>query len=147
MIEPLVPMALAGAIWYQGESNAGINSGYDVLMPGLIADWRARFKNPDLPFGMVQLANYMTAQTAPIEEESGWAYLRNTQLKTFRTVPHTGMAVITDIGDANDIHPRNKQDVGKRLAMWALHDVYEKAAVARSGRCSRPQPLKPAHCA
>ena len=133
MIEPLVPMALAGAIWYQGEANAGVGSGYDVLMPGMIADWRKRFKQPDLPFGMVQLANFMAAQTTPVEDGSGWAYLRNTQLQTFTTVPHTGMAVITDIGDATDIHPKNKQDVGKRLAMWALHDVYGKAEVARSG--------------
>ena len=133
MIEPLVPMALAGAIWYQGESNAGVNSGYEILMPGLIADWRKRFNSPDLPFGMVQLANFTAAQTTPVEEGSGWAYLRNTQLSTFTTIPHTGMAVITDIGDANDIHPRNKQDVGKRLAMWALHDVYGRADIARSG--------------
>ncbi len=133
MIEPLVPMALAGAIWYQGEANAGVGSGYDVLMPGLIADWRKRFNQPDLPFGMVQLANFMAPQTTPVEEDSGWAYLRNTQLLTFTTVPHTGLAVITDIGEANDIHPKNKQDVGKRLAMWALHDVYGRADVARSG--------------
>ncbi len=133
MIEPLVPMALAGVIWYQGEANAQLASPYDVLLPGLIADWRARFKNPALPFGIVQLANFTPAQTAPVEADSGWAHVRQAQLKTFTTVPHTGLAVITDIGDANDIHPTNKQDVGKRLAMWALHDVYGKTDVARSG--------------
>lgn len=133
MIEPLVPMALAGVIWYQGESNAWTPSGYEVLMPGLIADWRKRFNNPDMPFGMVQLANFSAAQTTPVEEGNGWAYLRNTQLHTFTTIPHTGMAVITDIGEANDIHPRNKQEVGKRLAQWALHDVYGRTEVARSG--------------
>ena len=132
MIEPLVPAALAGAIWYQGESNASIGSQYDLLLPALIADWRTRFQRPDLPFGIVQLANFMPTVDTPIQE-SGWAYLRDTQLKTFRTVPGTGMAVITDIGDASDIHPRNKQDVGRRLAAWALHDVYGRNDVVRCG--------------
>ena len=132
MIEPLVPAALAGAIWYQGEANASIGSQYELLLPALIADWRARFQRPDLPFGIVQLANFMPTADTPIQE-SGWAYLRDTQLKTFRTVPGTGMAVITDIGDASDIHPRNKQDVGRRLAAWALHDVYGRTDVIRSG--------------
>lgn len=132
MIEPLVPAALAGAIWYQGESNAAIGSQYELLLPAMIADWRTRFQRPDLPFGIVQLANFMPAVDTPIQE-SGWAYLRDTQLKTFRTVPGTGLAVITDIGDASDIHPGNKQDVGHRLAAWALHDVYGRNDVVRSG--------------
>ena len=132
MIEPLVPAALAGAIWYQGESNASIDSQYELLLPALIADWRARFQRPDLPFGIVQLANFMPTVDTPIQE-SGWAYLRDTQLKISRTVPATGLAVCTDIGDASDIHPRNKQDVGRRLAAWALHDVYGRNDIVRSG--------------
>jgi len=132
MIEPLVPTAMAGAIWYQGEANAGIGSQYELLLPAMIADWRTRFQRPDLPFGIVQLANFMPSVDTPIQE-SGWAYLRDTQLKTFRTVPGTGLAVITDIGEASDIHPRNKQDVGHRLAAWALHDVYGRNDVVRSG--------------
>ena len=132
MIEPLVPAALVGAIWYQGESNANTDSQYELLLPALIADWRTRFQRPDLPFGIVQLANFMPKAESPIQV-SGWPYLRNTQLKTLRTVPGTGMAVITDIGDASDIHPRNKQDVGRRLAAWALHDVYQRSDVVKSG--------------
>lgn len=133
MIEPLVPMAMTGAIWYQGEANAWQGSGYEQFLPAMIADWRTRFANPDLPFGIVQLANFMPAIPEAVQEDSGWAWLRETQLTTFLTVPHTGLAVITDIGDAADIHPRNKQDVGRRLASWALHDVYDQADKPRSG--------------
>ena len=132
MIEPLLPTALAGAIWYQGENNAFIGSQYELLLPAMIADWRSRFQRPDLPFGIVQLANFNSKVDTPIQE-SGWAYLRDTQLKTFCTVPGTGLAVSIDIGDASDIHPRNKQDVGRRLAAWALHDVYGRSDVVRSG--------------
>ena len=133
MIEPLVPMAMTGAIWYQGEANAWQGSGYEQLLPAMIADWRTRFANPDLPFGIVQLANFMAPIDGPVQEDSGWAWLREAQLLASLTVPHAGLAVITDIGDANDIHPRNKQDVGRRLASWALHDVYGKADMPASG--------------
>ena len=132
MIEPLVPTALRGVIWYQGESNARSGSGYEQLLPALIADWRTRFHAPELPFGIVQLANFMPAVAEPVQE-SGWPWLREQQLLASQRIPHTGLAVTIDIGEANDIHPRNKQDVGLRLANWALHDVYGKTDRARSG--------------
>ena len=120
MIAPLVPLAMRGAIWYQGESNAGAPVQYRTLMPALIRDWRARF-GQDLTFYYVQLANFMERGAQP--EESGWAELREAQTMTL-SVPRTGMATIIDIGEANDIHPANKRDVGIRLALNALAKDY-----------------------
>jgi sialate O-acetylesterase len=127
MIHPLVPLTMRGAIWYQGESNAGRAFQYRTLLPTMIADWRKAFANDDLAFGIVQLANFQTEQ-ADANNTSGWAELREAQTMT-AAQPHNGMAVIIDIGDAKDIHPKNKQDVGKRLALWAEHDVYGKDVV------------------
>ena len=121
MIAPLVPYALQGAIWYQGESNAGRAHQYQTLFPALIRDWRAQWGMGDFPFLFVQLANYLSLQTEP--EENNWAELRDAQSKTL-AVPNTGMAVAIDIGDAQDIHPKNKQEVGRRLALNALALVY-----------------------
>ena len=118
MIAPLEPFAIRGAIWYQGESNADRAHQYSSIFPTMIHDWRARW-NDEFPFLFVQLANYRS----PSEEagkKSPWAELQWAQLHTLNTVPNTGMAVINEIGDAKDIHPRNKQDVGKRLARWAF---------------------------
>ncbi|MEI6084678.1 MAG: sialate O-acetylesterase [Verrucomicrobiota bacterium] len=123
MIQPLVPAALCGAIWYQGESNAGQPRRYRDLFTLMIRDWRKTFANDTLPFFFVQLANYMGEQKTPIE--NGWAELREAQNLALR-LPNTGMASAIDIGEANDIHPRNKQDVGKRLALAALAGVYGK---------------------
>lgn len=93
----------------------------------MIHAWRAAWKRPDLPFHFVQLANFRKVRDAP--GDSAWAELRDAQLHTLRTVSHTGMAVIIDIGAAGDIHPKNKQDVGTRLARWALHADYGKKIV------------------
>ncbi|MDR1146460.1 MAG: hypothetical protein LBK71_10045 [Verrucomicrobiales bacterium] len=122
MIAPLVPFALRGAIWYQGESNAGRPEEYGVLLPLLIDNWRQDWHQPALSFYIVQLANFMARAEQPTD--TNWARLREAQLRTALTVPHTGLAVTIDIGDAGDIHPRNKQDVGRRLALNALAKDY-----------------------
>jgi sialate O-acetylesterase len=122
MIAPLAPYALRGAIWYQGESNTDRAYQYRELLPALIADWRRTWAQGDFPFLIVQLANYMALQTVPAEQ-SPWAELREAQAMTL-AVPNTAMAVTIDIGDADDIHPKNKQEVGRRLALAALATVY-----------------------
>jgi len=116
MIAPLVPMRICGAIWYQGESNAGRAQQYGTIFPAMIVDWRRHWGQGDFPFLFVQLANFR--QRAEQPGDSAWAELREAQLKTL-DLPNTGMAVIIDIGEAGDIHPKNKQDVGKRLALAA----------------------------
>lgn len=121
MIHPLLKIQLAGVIWYQGENNAERAQQYQTLFPLMIKDWRKQFGQKDLPFFYVQLANYRNTKKEP--EASSWAELREAQLKALE-LPNTGMAVITDIGDAGDIHPKNKQDVGDRLARIALAKVY-----------------------
>ncbi len=126
MIAPIVPYALQGAIWYQGESNAGRAYEYRTLFPAMIQDWREAWAQGDFPFLFVQLANFMAVKPEP--GESAWAELREAQTMTL-ALPKTGMAVAIDIGDANDIHPRNKQDVGKRLALNALAIAYGKKVV------------------
>jgi sialate O-acetylesterase len=123
MIAPLKPYAIRGAIWYQGESNANRAYQYRTLFPTMIRDWRVAWAEGDFPFYFVQLANWHAAAGEP--GDSDWAELREAQAMTLRE-PHTGMAVIIDIGDANDIHPRNKLDVGKRLAAWALAETYHQ---------------------
>lgn len=122
MIAPLVNYGIRGAIWYQGESNAGRSYEYRTLFPAMIECWRDDWQQGDFPFGFVQLANFMGRGETP--EESGWAELREAQSRTLK-LDNTGQAVIIDIGDAADIHPRNKQDVGKRLAVWALAETYD----------------------
>ena len=121
MIHPLLPYAIRGAIWYQGESNADRAYQYQQLFPLLIADWRKNWGRGDFPFYFVQLANFMDVAAEPGESE--WAELREAQLKTL-TLPNTGMAVAIDIGEAGDIHPKNKQEVGRRLALIARAKVY-----------------------
>ena len=116
MIHPLLPYRIKGAIWYQGESNAGRAYKYRTLFPLMIQDWRNHWDQGDFPFLFVQLANFMQPDSQP--SESAWAELREAQLMTLK-LPNTGMAVIIDIGEADDIHPRNKQDVGYRLALAA----------------------------
>jgi len=130
MIAPLIPYGIGGAIWYQGESNAGRAYQYRKLFPAMIKNWRDDWVQGDFPFLFVQLANFKPAKLEPAE--SDWAELREAQLMTLLS-PNTGMAVTIDIGDANDIHPKNKQDVGKRLAAWALGKTYGQKLV-----CSGP---------
>lgn len=120
MIHPLIPYAIKGVIWYQGESNAGRAYQYRDLLPLLIQSWRREWKQP-FPFLIVQLANYMKRQQEP--ENSAWAELREAQLKTL-TVENTGLAVAIDIGMENDIHPTNKQEVGRRLGLAARKVAY-----------------------
>jgi sialate O-acetylesterase len=126
MINPIVPYGIKGAIWYQGESNADRAKQYQRVFQNLIKDWRTQWKQGDFPFIWVQLANYMN----PVDQPDGsqWAELREAQTMALK-LPNTGMASAIDIGEANDIHPRNKQDVGKRLALNALKIGYGKDVV------------------
>lgn len=127
MIAPLVPIGIKGAIWYQGESNAARAEEYQKSFPLLINDWRKRWNQGDFPFYFVQLASFK-AQNGNSAHGSTWAELREAQTKTLQ-LPHTGMAVTIDIGNPDDIHPRNKQDVGKRLAALALNHDYGKPVI------------------
>jgi sialate O-acetylesterase len=120
MINPLIPYAMQGVIWYQGESNADKSFQYRTTFPLLITDWRSKWKK-DFPFLFVQLSSYGGMQSSNFG--SGWAELREAQTMTLQ-LPNTGMAVTTDIGEANNIHPRDKADVGLRLADKALNSVY-----------------------
>lgn len=122
MVNPVVNLSIKGVIWYQGENNAhaGRTEDYYTLFPCLIRDWRAQW-GYEFPFYWVQLANYKSESILPAE--SHWAELRDAQHHTL-SLPDTGEAVTIDIGEANDIHPRNKQDVGLRLALVALHKTY-----------------------
>ena len=121
MINPYLQFPIKGAIWYQGESNADRANQYRTLFPAMIQDWRKSWKQPNFPFYFVQLANFMKVESEPVP--SAWAELRDAQKQTL-SLPNTGMAVAIDIGDAVDIHPKNKQDVGKRLAYIALAKDY-----------------------
>jgi len=118
MIAPLTPLAIKGAIWYQGESNAARAYQYRTLLPTMIKDWRSRFGSGDFGFHIVSLANYQPVSAAP--RDSDWAELREAQAMTAKTVPHCGIAIAIDIGDSADIHPRNKLEVGPPLTPSAL---------------------------
>ena len=124
IISPLVRFPIRGVIWYQGESNVGRAWQYRKLLPALIADWRKAWGQPELPFYVVQLANNMQANPNPCD--SNWAELREAQSFTAQTVPNSGMAVTIDVGEAGDIHPKNKQAVGARLALIARAKTYEE---------------------
>jgi sialate O-acetylesterase len=126
-IAPLIPYALRGIVWYQGENNSNNEPSarrYALQLPLLVTDWRARW-GEELPFAWVQLPNYESTRT-------GWMLIREAQLKTLR-LPHTGMATTLDIGETDQIHPKNKQDVGRRLSFWALGEVYGRKVPATSG--------------
>jgi sialate O-acetylesterase len=125
MIAPLVPYAIQGVIWYQGENNAQPEKrarDYRRLFPRMITDWREQWNQGDFPFYFVQLANNEAPNRSHVEHP--WALLRESQVRTHETVPNTGMAVAIDIGSDITIHPENKQDVGKRLALWARARTY-----------------------
>jgi sialate O-acetylesterase len=127
MLAPLIPYAIRGATWYQGESNAGRAYQYRTLFPNMIRNWREDWGQGDFPFLFVQLAPWMEIVKEP--QESAWAELREAQSLTSLHVPHTGMAVITDLGDEKDIHPRQKEPVGARLALAALAIAYGRPVV------------------
>lgn len=125
MIAPLVPVALRGVLWYQGENNSGNaaeGAQYVEKKRAMLNDWRKWFGDPELPFYFVQLAAWQKPSPQPAGGD-GWAFIRDAQRKCL-ALPHTGMAVAIDVGDANDIHPKNKADVGERLARWALANQY-----------------------
>ena len=142
MIAPLTPFAIKGALWYQGEANGPFWMQYRQLLPTLIADWRERFGVGEFPFLIVSLANYNPLQKNPTEP--GWAEIRESQWRTARTIPNTGLAMTIDIGDADNIHPKNKQEVGRRLALVARNIVYgEKDLVYSGPEFSKMELLKP----
>jgi len=126
LIAPLIPYGIRGAIWYQGERNAGASSGYEYRyqLPAMIEDWRKAWGQGDFPFGFVQLPNIGRGY-------GGWVTIRDSMRRSLR-VANTGMAVTIDT-DRGSLHPRNKQPVGKRLALWALATVYGQKAIVYSG--------------
>jgi sialate O-acetylesterase len=127
MIAPLVPFAVRGAIWYQGEANEGAAYEYRTLFPTMIKDWRQHW-NYDMPFLAVQLAPFRKINQEPMD--SAWAELREAQLMATHKLPSVGMAVITDVGEENDIHPKKKEPVGARLALLARRIAYCQPIVA-----------------
>lgn len=134
MIAPLGNVGLRGMLWYQGESNTGDGAAYPTRLRALRDDWRARF-GAGLPLLVVQLANYGKPPEVP--GESGWAQVREAQRRVAAEDPHSGLAVAIDIGEADDIHPRNKQELGRRLARVARHVVYADRTLAASGPTAR----------
>jgi sialate O-acetylesterase len=136
MLHMLIPYGIRGAIWYQGESNVTRAEQYATLFPTMIGDWRKRWGQGDFPFYFVQLAPFhYNGHPEPDFLAEQW----DSQLKTYRSVPNTGMAVTTDIATLGDIHPPNKQDVGKRLALWALARDYGRSGLVYSGPIYRSQ--------
>ena len=124
MIAPLIPFAIRGAVWYQGEANVGRGAQYQVLLPTMIRNWRTDWGQGDFPFGMVQIAPFFYGGDGTAEAE-----LWEAQLKTVKTVANTGIALTMDVGELNEIHPKDKQTVGHRLALWALAKVYDRPIV------------------
>ncbi len=123
-ILPLDSFPINGVIWYQGESNAHNKDAHEKLLPLLVQSWRHYWHNAELPFYYVQLSSL---------NRPSWPWFRDSQRRMMQTIPHTGMAVSSDIGDSLDVHPRRKQEVGERLARWALHDTYGWKHVVPSG--------------
>ncbi len=140
MIAPLIPYTIKGAIWYQGESNGGRGEQYQRLFPTMIQNWRDEWGQGDFPFYFVQLANFIehkpteeiNYEKPAVPQPHGWAEVREAQRLTL-SVKNTGMAVAIDLGEANNIHPANKIDLGKRLSLWALAKDYGKKGVVYSG--------------
>ncbi len=136
MIYPLVPMTIRGVIWYQGESNISDPLMYQRTFPALIANWRRVFESGNIPFYFVQIAPYDYGENSKSQE------LRESQLLTMEKVPNTGMVVTLDIGNPKNIHPANKQDVGYRLALWALAKTYKQNVGPYSGPIFQSQKKK-----
>jgi sialate O-acetylesterase len=139
MIAPLIPYAIRGAIWYQGEANVGAAFHYRTLFPAMIANWRADWGQGDFPFGFVQIAPFGGYSDDWGLSLAACAELWESQAMTLKVSPNTGMVVTTDLADVDKIHPKNKdyigihptnkQDVGKRLALWAMAKVYGRDLV------------------
>lgn len=123
MVSPWLNYPIKGVIWYQGCANVGRHEQYEVLFQSLIHDWRKQFNNPNMPFYFVQLANYL--ERKDVQPDSEWAALREAQAKALN-IENTGMVGNIDLGEANDIHPKNKQEVGRRLAALSLANTYER---------------------
>ncbi|MEY4489977.1 MAG: hypothetical protein RIQ79_2485 [Verrucomicrobiota bacterium] len=136
MLATVAPYALRGAIWYQGEADAGwVPEKYDERLAVMVDDWRVWWSNPDLAFGVAQLANFTKPVAGP--SDGKWPQLRESQRRFVQKDPHAGLAVTIDVGEANDIHPWDKETVGQRLARWALTDIYKKLTL-RGG----PEPVE-----
>lgn len=134
MIHPLVPYAIKGVIWYQGEShNQNRAHEYGAKLELLVAGIRNEWRTEDLPFYFCQLANHRVSETEPITQKSNWVTVSNQIRLVSSKVPHAGMAVLNDVGQTGDIHPRNKYDVGVRLSKWALHNDYGFGKVVPAG--------------
>jgi len=130
-VAPLTRYGIKGVIWYQGEANGKEGDSYYHKMQALVGGWRTVWNQGEFPFYYVQLANWLQPSENPAGGD-GWAALRMAQLKALQ-IPHTGMALAIDVGDAKDIHPRNKEDVGNRLALWALKNEYGQKDLVCSG--------------
>jgi sialate O-acetylesterase len=135
MIRPLAPLAITGAIWYQGEANQFNVPQYRTLLPAMIADWRALFAQGDFPFYIVSLPAFTARRNEPGTD--GWTQIREVQAHTAREVPNSGLAVTVDTGDADNIHPTDKQPVGERLALLALKNTYARDVVCSGPTFSR----------
>src|SRR5262249_24113877 len=127
VLKPTIGYGIRGVIWYQGESNAGRAYQYRDLFPLMVQSWRDEWGIGDFSFYWVQLADYLPEKSEP--GDSSWAELREAQTMTMSKLPNTGEAVIIDLGEGRDIHPRNKQDVAKRLARWALARDYGMSSI------------------
>jgi sialate O-acetylesterase len=139
MVNPLVPYAIQGVLWYQGEANVWRANQYKKAFPLMINDWRTKFKQGNFPFYFVQLSTF-DEFGGNSQKGSRWAELREAQSETLK-IPNTGMAVTTDIGNAKDIHPTNKQDIGLRLAAIAMNNLYGKKQV-HGGPAYKSQEIK-----
>ncbi|HZZ18122.1 MAG TPA: sialate O-acetylesterase [Opitutaceae bacterium] len=142
MIAPLAPLAITGALWYQGEANSNTTDKavqYRTLLPKLVADWRSLFNQPDMPFYIVGLPGFMHRRTEAGDD--GWAEVREAQALTAAKVPGTGLAVTIDTGDENNIHPREKKIVGERLALCALAGYYHVAVADKGPTFTTSEPV------
>jgi sialate O-acetylesterase len=133
MTNPLAPYTVKGAIWYQGEANAGRANEYAKQLGLMITGWREKWGQGDFPFYFVQLPGFQKAWTSPVEERASWALIREAFADVAKNVPNTGMAITIDIGEANNIHPQQKSKVGERLARLALNKDYGKKDVVWTG--------------
>lgn len=142
MIHPLIPYAIKGALWYQGESNGNNNpEQYAMRMSAMVEGWREAWGQEDLFFYYCQLANYKDVNEQPVDSTEGWVMVQD-QMRLGMTIPNSGMAVLNDIGEAKDIHPKNKIDAGKRLSLWALNQAYGQDDLVVSGPIYRSSKIK-----